>query len=81
MADLFGTPDGAKSVRVEWGQKATRDHVLLGRKGTVRVAPSEEAARGYAGAHYPGGPKSFIPVQRTVTTYTSDWEEVRDDRN
>ena len=81
VADLFGTPEGEKATRIEWGQKSTHDHVLTGRKGTVRLAPSEQAARGYDGAHYPGGPKVFVPVQRVVITYTSGWEEVCDDRH
>lgn len=74
MSDLFGNPDGKRTERTEWGQRYTRDNVF-GRKGEVARTPGETAARLHSGAFYPGGPKSFVPVRRTVVTYTSDWEE------
>lgn len=74
MPDLFGTPEGARTERVEWGQRAIRDGYLVGPRGTVRPAPGEEAARGYDGAHYPGGPVMFEPVRRVIVTYTGPWE-------
>lgn len=72
---------GKRTERIEWGQRAIRDHVLIGKKGTVRPAPGEEAAYGYDGAHYRGGPVMFEPVKRTVVTYTGDWEAASDDRH
>lgn len=73
MEPLFGEA-GKRSERVEWGCRALRDTTLLGPKGSVRAAPGEEAARGYDGAFYPGGPVMFEPVRRTIVTYTNDWE-------
>jgi len=76
---LFEVPDmGKREEHIEWGQRAIRDGVLIGKRGTVRTACSEEAARGYDGAHYPGGPKMFEPVHRTITTYTGKWESPND---
>lgn len=73
--DLFGTPEGKRTEHTEWGPRAIRDgSTLLGPKGTVRLAVSEEQARGYDGAHYPGGPVFFEPVRRVVVTYTGPWE-------
>lgn len=74
MSDLFGTPDGKRTERVEWGQRSICDNYLIGPKGTVRPAPGPEAARGHDGAFYPGGPVVFEPVQRTVVTYIGPWE-------
>lgn len=82
MEALFDIPENAyvehwsRSEETQWGQRAIRDGVLIGKRGTVRSSPSEESARGYDGAHYPGGPKMFEPVRRTIVTYTGAWEVV-----
>lgn len=73
MFDLFGDPVGKRTEHVEWGCRSVRYSELSGPPGTVSPAPSEEAARGYDGAYYEGGPKMFEPVCRTVVTITSDW--------
>jgi hypothetical protein len=70
---LFGEP-GKREERIEWGQRSIRDNFLIGPKGTVRPCPGEQAARGYDGAFYEGGPIQFEPVRRTVVTYTTAWE-------
>lgn len=72
--DIPGIEKGKRTERIEWGQRALEDCFLIGRKGTVRKAYGEEQARGYDDAFYTGGPKVFEAVQRTVVTYTGDWE-------
>lgn len=78
MTDLFGTPEGKRTERVEWGQRSIRDNFLIGPKGTIRLAAGPEQARGYDGAFYEGGPRQFEPVRRVVVTYAGPWETAPD---
>jgi hypothetical protein len=70
---LFGEA-GRRQERIEWGHRYTRNNAF-GNKGQVVPCCGEAQARGYDGAFYPGGPKSFEPVRRVVVTYTGVWDK------
>lgn len=78
MSDLFGTPDGKRTVREEWGLRQTMGNCLMD-KGEVDVRFSEENARSLVGDKYHGFSDTEV-VHRTVTTYTTPWESVNDEQ-
>ena len=72
---LPGFDPGRRAERFEWGARSLVDHYVSGKRGHVEPVHTEAQARGYDGAYYPGGPRLFEPVCRTIVTYTGEWEQ------